>query len=227
MPSRLFACCLPVFLLYVSHLQASSITFNTLPANTENGTYNGFVGATIDGAATNVICDDFVHTTYVPSGPTAFYQSSFSDLTDARFSAAVYRREALLLFGDGTNSLPGILNDPGNVASYQYAIWGVAEPDSTGSYGSSAALVTTVQSDNFSNPAFADLYNRLQIYTPMAGGDQEFLAVANAPEPASSGLMGFGLLGLTPLGRKYGLKLGAKRLRWTGLPFHPAVRHAG
>lgn len=194
----------------LSHVQASSVTFNTLPANTENGTYNGFVGATIDGNAINVICDDYVHTTYVPSGPTDFYLSHFSDLTNARFTAAVYQQEALLLLGDGTSNLPGLLNDPGNVASYQYAIWKVSEPDQVGSYGSSAALVTKVQSENFNNPTFANLYSRLQIYTPMAGGDQEFLAVSDAPEPASLGMMGLGLLGLASVGRKYNWKRGVK-----------------
>src|SRR5450432_2153356 len=100
-----------LLLLLATGLFADSlITFNTLPSTVENGTYNGFVGATIDGLNTKIICNDFDHVTYVPSGPSSFVLSTLPDVSQTRFqNEREYDVAAYLLFGDG-NTLAGLEN---------------------------------------------------------------------------------------------------------------------
>jgi hypothetical protein len=165
-------------------LQASVIQLNfiTLPSNNNDGTYNGFLSVTANGVtALNLICDDFGHTTYVPSGPDSFNLSTLANLSNTRFgSAAIYEQAALLIYGDGKSDLVGLMNDPSNTSAYQYALWNLTEPGAAAQAGHSdpgaAALLTTVQSLDLTNPSFQTLYSDLQIYTPVTGGtDQEFL----------------------------------------------------
>src|ERR1700710_397948 len=103
MTTNLFRRFLPagIFLLASVNLQASLVPlrFDTLPTNTNDGTYNGFVGVTTDGSTSlSLICDDFLSTTYVPSGPTPFNLSTLGGiLSDTRFgSARLYEQASLL-----------------------------------------------------------------------------------------------------------------------------------
>src|SRR5215467_2466862 len=93
---------------------ASIISFKTLPTTYENGTYNGFMGATIDSVFSNIACDDFYQTTDVPSGPWTYNVSTVPSLTFVRFRSDAtalnkYREAALLLAGDG-DKLAGLEN---------------------------------------------------------------------------------------------------------------------
>jgi hypothetical protein len=182
------------------NIQASIIQlhFDTLPTNTNDGTYNGFVGVTGDGITSlSLICDDFLDTTYVPSGPTPFNLSTLTNLSQTRFgSQSLYEQAALLLYGDGQNNLPGLMNDPRDTSAYQYALWNLMEPGVAASRGYSdpgaAALLMTVENLNLDNSNFQNLYGNLRIYTPIAGGtDQEFLGFPpgttspTVPEPGT------------------------------------------
>jgi hypothetical protein len=69
------------------------IQFTTLPANTENGTHNGFSSGTMDGLLFNsLICNDYSRITsfssadliYTVSGIDDFSLTRFGSLPDAR-----------------------------------------------------------------------------------------------------------------------------------------------
>jgi hypothetical protein len=185
--------------------------FETLPTNTNDGTYNGFVGVSGNGVTSlSLICDDFLDTTYVPSGPTPFSLSTLANLSDTRFgSLSRYEEAALLLYGDGQSNLPGLMNDPANTSAYQYALWNLMEPGAVASKGYSdpgaAALLAIVENLNLANTNYQSLYGNLRIYTPMASGtDQEFLGFTpgttspTVPEPRTW-LMLLGALTVTAL----------------------------
>src|SRR5688572_1503875 len=103
-----------VLLLLISSAAGAfgaSISFTALPLNTAYRTYNGFAQATVDGVpAQLLVCDDYDHTTYVPSGPFTYNVSTLagtSPLQYARFadplawedSIALYKQAALLVDG--------------------------------------------------------------------------------------------------------------------------------
>ncbi len=214
---------------------ADTIQFTGLPANTQYGTYNGYVSATIDGIpAQMLICDDFDHTTYVPSGPLDFSQSTltgadplqyarFADPNQLGSSMAKYEEAAILLNGLRQTG-PGLLLDL--TADYQYALWmlftpGVASPNATAQTLLNDAA-DTVQQGEASNQA---LYSELRIFTPDAAysSNQEFLQMAAdptlsppppldfldsaaTPEPAPAVLIGIGIVAI-------GLSVGARCLR--------------
>src|SRR5690242_3433048 len=129
-----------LLLAAASFAAATEITFDTLPKTNQNGTYNGFVGGTMNGLRfDDLICDDFIPTTYVPSGPWQ-YEISFLTGPDAlefaRFGSDAtakvkYQQAALLLLGDGTQNLPGLANVDSayDITSYQYALWRIFTPD--------------------------------------------------------------------------------------------------
>ena len=64
------------------------VTFTTLPYTELNGsygsssaTYNGYVGATVNGIPSQwLICDDYADETMVPSGPLIFDYSTIASL---------------------------------------------------------------------------------------------------------------------------------------------------
>ncbi len=193
-------------LLLLSTAAATEIYFDKLPATFENGTYNGFVGGKMDGVRfSNLLCDDFVPVTYVPSGPWAYDVSRLSgpnELEFARFgevfdAVAKYEQAALLLAGDGTPNLPGLLHvsSPNQITSYQYAIWRLftSAPDMAAhgapvvNPGASDLLLSIVASENLTDPRFNPIYQELRIYTPerSASSNQEFLQVVETPEPGT------------------------------------------
>ena len=81
---RRLACAL-VLLCPAFQARAAVITFDTLPGVIENGTYNGFVGSTVDGVFYLLVCNDYDHTTGAPSGPWEYNVSTLPSLTFARF----------------------------------------------------------------------------------------------------------------------------------------------
>jgi hypothetical protein len=209
--NRIGAAILMLPLLLVSRAGAVEIYFDTLPATLENGTYNGFVGGKIDDVRfDNLICNDFLPTTYVPSGPWAYDVSTLSgpnQLEYARFgdafdAIAKYEQAALLLAGDGTPKLPGLMHvsSADEITSYQYAIWRLFTPgrDMSGhgatviNPGTSDMLLSTVAGENLSDPRFTPIYQELRVYTPgdSAKSNQEFLQVAPTPEPGTWTMVG-------------------------------------
>jgi hypothetical protein len=224
---------------------ASTITFNTLPGNTEYGTYNGYIMSTVDGQANQpLICDDFDHTTYVPSGKMTFYLSTLigsTPLEYARFvngdtSAALFQyREAAFLL-DGLNQTgPGQVTDL--TAAYQYALWHLFTPSVVLPTPTAQTLLNTAAASVRTGGLAADLlYSRLLIYTPTSAyaSNQEFLQLSsapdskpwagdkiNTPEPSTAWLFGLGggMLVLAHLARR----LERRRLKRAVVP----VRHDG
>jgi hypothetical protein len=195
---------------------ASEISFNTLPTTVENNTYNGFVGVTIDGLSSNIVCDDYYPTTYVPSGPWAYNMSVLPSLTFARFGSDAtalykYSEAAVLLGGDG-GALAGLENvtDSDTITSYQYALWVLFSP-TVKNFGNSASLLNTAGLDVSSGTLYS-AYDQLKVYTPSesAASNQEFLGMGGsigrttaAPEPGTTILMGVGLLISSFLGRNF------------------------
>ena len=122
------------------------VNITSLPTVQLNGQYEGFAGGIVNNKdAVSLLCDDINHETFVPSGNLQYKVSTVHDLSAVRFSGPNalhnYREAALLIMGDGTSALPGIMNvsDPTLIASYQYALWDLFAPSAPG-FGSSAAL---------------------------------------------------------------------------------------
>jgi hypothetical protein len=194
---------------------AATIQFTLLPPYYQNGEYNGFAQATVDASPNQLlICDDFNHTTYMPSGKIEFYVSTLAGrnpLQYARFvdwhdwSGSVLKYEEAAVLLDGLTKAGSGLS-PAGVADYQSALWHLFTPQaplsSTGLTLLSQA-VTTVESGGLDN----DFYLRLRVYTPAAAyaSNQEFLEwlpdpggpnSMATPEPPTWGLLliGAGLI---------------------------------
>ena len=179
----------------------TTIQFTTLPSNTEFGTYNGFAPATVDGLPNQLlVCDDYDHITYVPSGPLQYNLSTLDSLQYARFvnqsfaiEQADYRQAALLVDGLAHS---GPSQSPDLTADYQYALWHLFTPGVALNATEQSLFDQTAQSVASNPNAYSDLYSRLRIYTPTQAyqSNQEFLELADAPEPPAGVL---GAIGMT------------------------------
>ncbi|HWB83598.1 MAG TPA: PEP-CTERM sorting domain-containing protein [Bryobacteraceae bacterium] len=188
-------------------VRAATIQFTDLPENQSYGTYNGFSIATVDGLSDQLlICDDYDHTTYMPSPPLTYTVSTLAGLDameDARFvspkglsNADVTRyREAALLLDGLTSSGP---NAPGStIADYQYALWHLFTPSAPIYRPEQQQLLDTALARVESNDAALEsIYSRLRIYTPAEGftSNQEFLQESPVPEPGTMVLIGGALV---------------------------------
>jgi PEP-CTERM motif-containing protein len=186
----------------VCHGDTITMFFTALPSVQQNNnynnanstgeaTYNGYATATIGGIPMeDVICDDFDHTTYVPSSSNLIYD--YSSLTGvepleyARFQGIQnYETAAVLLTELGAQVNPSA----NTVTDYQYALWNLFTPGSAPAnltqQNLESAALSLVQSDS---PTATASYSRLAIYTPTApyASNQEFLGLRTpTPEPAT------------------------------------------
>jgi hypothetical protein len=172
----------------------STVQFTGLPINTQFGTFNGLAVATVDGLPDQLlICDDFNHTTYVPSGPLSYESSTLSGpgpLQYVRFAGqgeeqamALYEQAALLLDGlqhTGSGQLLDL------TADYQYALWHLFTPSvplpSATAY---TLLQDTAAAVEQGDPRNLEVYSRLRILTPDEpfATNQEFLQLLDSPPP--------------------------------------------
>lgn len=173
--------------LTVSSGLADTIRFTGLPVNTQYGTYNGYAFATLDGTPLQpLICDDFSHETYVPSGNMTFSLSTLTGgnpLQYARFidpnhwSATIVKYEEAALLLDGLNHTgPGLLLDL--TADYQYALWRLFTPSVSIPNATAQTLLNDAANSVQQGGAYNQLlYSELRIYTPTAAfaSNQEFL----------------------------------------------------
>jgi hypothetical protein len=204
--------------LAVSAAGATTIQFVSLPGNTAYGTYNGFAMATVDGVSQLLVCDDYNHTTYMPSPPMVFLLSTITGpdpLEYARFvvpndldlSLFRYRQAAWLVDGMADTGGGGLLD---LTAEYQYALWHLFTPSVRLPSQTSQTLLDRAAEavqNGFTDPAVEE---RLRIYSPAPpyASNQEFLALAapaNAtPEPAalSTVVIGIALILIAALARR-------------------------
>ncbi len=224
---------LPLLCFAASAASAASIQFTSLPATYQNATYYGFAPATVEGSPNQLlICDDFNHETYMPSGKMDFRVSTLTGkniLQYARFvdvlnwSSSVLKYEEAAVLVDGLSNLPA--GSPGSAtADYQSALWHLFAPQAPAS--STALLLlnqaaATVQSGVGLEDA---LYSRLRVYTPTSayGSNQEFLQLLAdpdghdsmaTPEPATWGMMiaGAMLIGMSCGSNWFRKRLAARR----------------
>jgi len=198
---------------------AATIQFVSLPSNTQYGTFNGFASATINGIPfQELICDDYDHTTYMPSGNMTFNLSDLTSLIplqSARFvdllhwnnTVTKYQEAAILLYGMQQNG-PGTMLDL--TGDYQYALWALFTPSVKLPNSTARTLLQdaadTVARGGSSNNA---IYSQLRIYTPSTGftSNQEFLQMVPSltsnvqaipePSPGITVAIGMGVIGLS------------------------------
>ena len=184
------------------------LNFTGLPQNTENGTYNGFATGTSNSNQPffDLICDDYYHTTYVPSGPLTYTVSNFGDFVNARFYAIdnlieKYREAAIIVRAIQT---PTVLTDlmhpayPFTTGDLQYALWNLFSPG-IGETAQSAAILNYFAHNGAPTSGYQDIYSSLVIYTPMPqyNSNQEFLSnPVPEPPPLAMFCIGFIFLGV-------------------------------
>jgi hypothetical protein len=175
---------------------AETIVFNSLPGNQQFGTNNGYLVATIDGEPGHLlVCDDFSHTTYVPSGNLIYDVSTLTGtdpLEYARFSDSAGWDETLAIYQEAAHLLDGLSHTgPGYItdltAYYQYAIWHLFTPSTPLPPGSTTQTLLNEAAAAVARGGLSSdlLYSRLRIYTPgkSAFSNQEFLELVPAPPP--------------------------------------------
>lgn len=204
----------PLALLAMAACHADTITLSAdaVPSTYQNGTYNGFASATINGIPNQlIICDDAAHVTYVPSGNMVYDFSTVggsNPLEYVRFDqgspvqqAQDYEEAAVLvweLYGYVTAN--GAQASANTITDYQYALWnifdtGVATTTGQAALQAAAVSLMTTQSVMLA----ASVYPYVNVYTPSSApgtdysSNQEFLQYA-APEPGTMLLLAGGLL---------------------------------
>jgi hypothetical protein len=186
-----------------------------LPTTYEDGSYNGFAFATIDGVSNQwIICDDAADVTYVPSGNMLYDESTVggSDpLQSARFTQGPevqnYDEAAVLVWElDGAVLSGGSQDSADAITDYQYALWNLFDPynattnpNGIATTSSQAALQAAALNLVKTEGAMLSttVYPYVNVFTPDPNGgsmgNQEFLQFST-PEPGTFLLFAGGLL---------------------------------
>ena len=117
------------FCLTACYADTVTMFFTGLPMTNENGTYNGFSTATVNGDPKQLlICDDYNDETSMPSPSNMIYD--YSTLTGAdplqyaMFDKSKYQEAAVLVYE--LAEMPNASADM--VTDYQYALWNLMTP---------------------------------------------------------------------------------------------------
>jgi hypothetical protein len=200
-----------LFSLTACYADTVTMFFTALPKTNENGTYNGFSTATVNGLPNQLlICDDYNDETIMPSSSNLIYD--YSTLTGAdplqyaMFGKAKYDEAAVLVY-----ELAGIANASADtITDYQYALWNLMTPSANldpGRVSQEQALQSNALAmvNNSADAQFltSTVYAYIAIYTPTAAyaGNQEFVEYAT-PEPKLGWAVGVFLLAFTAVGLK-------------------------
>ena len=200
-----------LFSLTACYADTVTMFFTALPIVNENGTYNGFSTARVNGIPSQLlICDDYNDETIMPSSSNMVYD--YSTLTGAdplqyaMFDKSKYEEAAVLVYQ--LAELPNASADM--VTDYQYALWNLMTP-SARLDPSRVAQEQALQNNalamvnNFADAGFlaSTVYAYTKIYTPTAAyaGNQEFVEYPT-PEPNLGWAVGLFLLLLTAAGLK-------------------------
>jgi hypothetical protein len=192
-----------LFSLTACYADTVTMFFTALPKTNENGTYNGFSTATVNGDPMQLlICDDYNDETIMPSSSNLIYD--YSTLTGAdplqyaMFDKSKYDEAAVLVYELAQISSPSA----DIVTDYQYALWNLMTPSAKldpSRISQEQALQSNALAmvNNFADAGFlaSTVYAYTGIYTPTAAykGNQEFVEYAT-PEPNLGWAVGFLLL---------------------------------
>jgi hypothetical protein len=200
-----------LFSLTACYADTVTMFFTALPKTNENGTYNGFSTATVNGDPNQLlICDDYNDETIMPSSANMIYDYSTLNganaLQYAMFDKSKYEEAAVLVYqlAELSSASADIITD------YQYALWNLMTP-SASLDPSRVSQEQVLQSNaltmvnNLADAQFltTTVYAYTNVYTPTAAyaGNQEFVEYAT-PEPKLGWAVGLFLLLLTAAGLK-------------------------
>jgi hypothetical protein len=200
-----------LFSLTACYADTVTMFFTALPKTSENGTYNGFSTATVNGdPKQSLICDDYNDETIMPSSSNLIYDYSTltgsNPLQYAMFDKSKYDEAAVLVYD--LAQIPNASDDI--VTDYQYALWNLMTPGARldpsrvsqeqALQNNALAMVNNIEDAGF---LAATVYAYTVIYTPTAAykGNQEFVEYAT-PEPNLGWAVGLLLLLLTAAGLK-------------------------
>lgn len=194
----------------------ASMTLTSAGSNVFDGIYMGPYTATINGAYTPVICDDFNDDSYLNESWTSNV-STFSNLANTKFVGQPLSTQGY----DEVAALAMALLNPANSGQadqIQYALWAVFSGPSVQSY-----LQGTLSATNYANfytdgvlnwlswagsqSLTSDQLAQFTIYTPNTSypitcsghscantPPQEFIVMTPTPESSTAALFGIGLL---------------------------------
>jgi hypothetical protein len=188
-----------------------------LPSTYQDGTYNGFATATINGIPNQlIVCDDASHVTYVPTGNMVYDFSTVggsTPLESVRFTGGNetqnYDEAAVLVWelyeyvtGSGSQASANTITD------YQYAIWNIFDSGistTTNQAALQAAALNLVKTDGAM--LVTSVYPFVDVYTPTSAysSNQEFMQFAT-PEPGTLLLLAGGLLVAMAVRMRRGLR---------------------